>query len=289
MLIEFNYQRAFTRNLGWVSLDEQNIIKEKKIAIAGMGGVGGIHLINFVRMGYEKFHIADPDTFELANFNRQFGATMDSIDQNKADVMVKLAKSINPNVQIVVFHEGVNSHNVKEFLKDVDAYVDGLDIFEIEIREKVFGYCHRFNIAAFTYGPVGMGVAGTAFLPHKMSFEDYFGMSKASFNEKIYRFVVGISPAFLHMKAIKDVSYFDLKNKKTGSTTMGCSISSGVVVTEVTKYLLKRGRVVAAPMSIQYDSFSQRFKRKISWGGRVNPLYILKVYVLKNWILREKS
>ncbi|MBL7556801.1 MAG: ThiF family adenylyltransferase [Bdellovibrionaceae bacterium] len=289
MSIEFNYQQAFARNLGWVSSSEQNSIKDKKIAIAGMGGVGGIHLINFVRMGYENFHIADPDFFELANFNRQFGANMDSIDKNKAEVMVKLAKSINPNVQIEVFHEGVTSHNVGAFLKNVDAYVDGLDVFEIEIREKVFGYCHLYNIAAFTYGPVGMGVAGTAFLPNKMSFEDYFGMSKVSLSEKIYRFVVGISPAFLHIKAVKDVSYFDLEKRKTGSTTMGCSISSGVMVTEVTKYLLKRGNVIAAPMSIQYDSFSQRFKRKLSWGGRLNPLFILKVYLLKNWILRKKN
>lgn len=289
MSIEFNYQQAFTRNLGWVSPNEQSIIQGKRIAIAGMGGVGGVHLINFIRMGYEKFHIADPDFFELANFNRQFGASMDSLEQNKAEVMVKLARSINPNVQIKVFPEGVTTENISEFLKDIDAYVDGLDIFEIEIREKVFSYCYQQKIGAFTYGPVGMGVAGTAFLPNKMSFENYFGMSKVSLSEKIYRFVVGISPAFLHMKAIKDISYFDLKSRKTGSTIMGCSISSGVIVTEVTKYLLKRGDVIAAPVTIQYDSFSQRFKRKFSWGGRLNPLFILKVFFLKNWILRDKT
>lgn len=289
MSTEFDYQQAFTRNLGWISLEEQNIIKSKRIAIAGMGGVGGIHLINFIRMGYEKFHISDPDFFELPNFNRQFGASMDSINKNKAEVMLKLAQSINPNVQISIFHEGVTAHNAQEFLKDVDAYVDGLDVFELEMRERVFALSHLLNIPAFTYGPVGMGVAGTAFLPHKMSFEDYFGMSKVSSEEKGYRFIVGISPAFLHLKAIKDISYFDWKRQKVASTTMGCSMASGVMVTEVTKYFLNRGKVIAAPSSIQYDPFSQRFKRTVFWGGRRNPLFFLKVYFLKNWILRGKD
>lgn len=287
--MQFIYQEAFSRNLGWVSPDEQNLLKIKKIAIAGMGGVGGVHLINFVRMGYEVFHISDPDFFEVANFNRQFGANINSLKKNKADVMLEMARAINPNVKITIFPGGVTTENISDFIKGVDAYVDGLDVFEIEIREKVFASCYKQNIAAFTYGPVGMGVAGTAFIPNKMSFESYFGMSEASVSEKIFRFVVGISPAFLHMNSVKDRSYFDLRRKKTGSTTMGCSISSGVIVTEVTKYLLKRGPVVTAPCSIQYDAFSQQFKRKYSWGGKFNPLYLFKVYLLKNWILKEKN
>ncbi len=39
-----------------------------------MGGVGGVHLMTLARLGIGKFTIADPDTFELANFNRQYGA-----------------------------------------------------------------------------------------------------------------------------------------------------------------------------------------------------------------------
>ena len=48
-----------------------------------MGGVGGVHLLTLVRLGISKFRIADLDSFEVANFNRQVGAMMSTLDQPK--------------------------------------------------------------------------------------------------------------------------------------------------------------------------------------------------------------
>ena len=72
--MHFDYNTAFSRNIGWVTADEQRVLRGKRIAIAGMGGVGGLHLLALTRLGIGKFSIADPDTFELANFNRQVAA-----------------------------------------------------------------------------------------------------------------------------------------------------------------------------------------------------------------------
>ncbi len=41
----YDYHAAFSRNLGWVTETEQAILRSKRIAIAGMGGVGGAHLL----------------------------------------------------------------------------------------------------------------------------------------------------------------------------------------------------------------------------------------------------
>ena len=68
----FSYADAFDRNLGWFTETEQQALRSKTIAIAGMGGVGGVHLLTLVRLGFTKFRIADLDVFEVANFNRQF-------------------------------------------------------------------------------------------------------------------------------------------------------------------------------------------------------------------------
>jgi len=78
-LNRFDYNEAFARTLGWVTEAEQSQLRQRRVAIAGLGGVGGVHLLTLTRLGIGKFNIADNDRFELVNFNRQAGATVDSI------------------------------------------------------------------------------------------------------------------------------------------------------------------------------------------------------------------
>ena len=47
----FNYDKAFSRNIGWVTEEEQQALRGKKVAIAGAGGVGGVHLLTLARLG----------------------------------------------------------------------------------------------------------------------------------------------------------------------------------------------------------------------------------------------
>lgn len=52
----FDYDKAFSRNIGWVTPEEQLILRTKRIAIAGLGGVGGSHLMTLTRLGVGKFN-----------------------------------------------------------------------------------------------------------------------------------------------------------------------------------------------------------------------------------------
>src|SRR5258706_12669057 len=97
---QFSYEEAFSRNLGWLNEWEQQDLRHKRIAIAGMGGVGGFHLLTLVRFGIGGFNIPDNDAFELVNFNRQAGATLDSIGHSKVAVMAERARQINPEIRI---------------------------------------------------------------------------------------------------------------------------------------------------------------------------------------------
>ena len=58
-LSRFRYEDAFSRNLGWVTAGEQQILRGKRAAIAGLGGVGGSHLLTLTRLGIGAFNIAD--------------------------------------------------------------------------------------------------------------------------------------------------------------------------------------------------------------------------------------
>src|SRR5438270_5147628 len=112
---DFSYEEAFSRNLGWLTEWEQQALRSKRIAIAGMGGVGGFHLLTLVRFGIGAFNIADGDVFELVNFNRQAGATLASIGQSKAAVMANSARQINPEVRINCFDRGLTVENIDAF------------------------------------------------------------------------------------------------------------------------------------------------------------------------------
>ena len=57
----FDYNEAFSRNIGLLTLEEQDKLRRSHVAIAGMGGVGGVHVITLSRTGIGNFTIADPD------------------------------------------------------------------------------------------------------------------------------------------------------------------------------------------------------------------------------------
>ena len=82
-----------------------------------MGGVGGVHLLTLARLGLGAFSIADFDRFSIANFNRQIGAAMSTIDQPKIDVMARMARDINPELDIRMFPDGVDDGNIDAFLE----------------------------------------------------------------------------------------------------------------------------------------------------------------------------
>jgi molybdopterin/thiamine biosynthesis adenylyltransferase len=170
----FSYREAFSRNIGWVTVAEQEHLRGRRVAIAGMGGVGGVHLLTLARLGIGAFHIADFDHFDIANVNRQVGATMRTLGQPKAEVLAQMARDINPEADIELFSDGVNEANLPAFLSGVDLYVDGLDFFAFAARQATFAACERLAIPAVTAAPLGMGAAVLTFLPGQMSFDDYF-------------------------------------------------------------------------------------------------------------------
>lgn len=272
METKFDYGLAFSRNIGWVTEVEQLVLRGKRIAIAGLGGVGGSHLLTLTRLGIGAFNISDFDTFNLVNFNRQVGASMSHIGQTKVDVLHAMARDINPELSIETFPEGVNKDNVDAFLNGVDLYIDGLDFFAVDARRLVFRRCADLSIPAVTAAPLGMGTSVLNFLPGRCSFEQYFHLDGQDEPEQLLRFLAGLSPVQLQMGALVDDTRLDLDNHRGPSTPMGCELCAGAAASQALKILLHRGPVVAAPRSLHFDAYSNRCK--IVWrpGGNANPL-----------------
>ncbi|WP_374337840.1 ThiF family adenylyltransferase [Leeia sp.] len=283
----FDYGEAFSRNLGWVTEAEQSTLQRKRVAIAGLGGVGGNHLLTLTRLGIGAFTLADFDRFDVANFNRQAGAMVSTVSQPKLDVMQRMALDINPQLDIRLFPQGISDTNLDDFLTGVDLYVDSLDFFAFDIRRAIFAACQRRGIPAITAAPLGMGTAFLAFLPGSMSFDDYFQMAGQSDLEQGLRFLLGLAPSMLHMGYLADYSRVRLDLKKGPSTVMACQLCAGVAATEALKILLNRGKVVAAPRGIHYDAYRQKLRHTWLPGGNRHPLQQLKLAIMRR-ILRKK-
>lgn len=285
----FDSALAFSRNHGWVASAEQNTLAKARVAIAGLGGVGGAHLMTLSRLGVSRFNISDFDHFEVQNFNRQAGAFISTLDQPKAEVLKRMALDVNPTADVRVFPAGVTPENIDDFLRDVDVYVDGIDFFAMEARRMIFAACEARGIPALTAAPLGMGVALLVFRPGSMRFEDYFRLEGCSRQEQFARFIAGLSPAMLQRTYLAVPEAVDFAHEKGPSTMMACDLCAGVMGTTVLKVLLGRGSVRAAPWGMHFDAYRQ--KLKFTWRpfGNANPLQKLLLMFIRPKLRGDKT
>jgi molybdopterin/thiamine biosynthesis adenylyltransferase len=285
----FDYATAFSRNLGLIDPAEQAVLQKSRVAVAGLGGVGGVHLVTLARMGIGRFRIADFDRFELANFNRQAGALMSTLDRPKTEVMREMALDINPEAEVEVYPEGVTAENVGRFLAGVDVALDGLDFTAVDVRELFYAEARRRGIPVVAVGPVGASAALLVFMPEGMSWHDYFALDLARDDfERYLLFIVGTAPAGLHMPYI-DRRYVDLAAKRGPSLALAVQLCAGVAAAEVMKLLLKRGRVRPAPWYQQYDAYRGKLAvGRLPWGNR-GPLQRLKFLVAKRLLTPRQT
>lgn len=284
----FEYGAAFSRNIGWVTEAEQTRLRSAHVAIGGLGGVGGVHLLTLARLGVGKFSIADFDVFDIVNFNRQVGATVSSLGRPKLDVLTEMVRDINPEIELRSFPDGIQRESVDNFLNGVDVYVDGLDFFAFDARRMTFSACERKGIPVVTAAPLGMGTALLVFGPGGMSFEDYFGFEGCRDElEMAIRFLVGLSPAMLQRSYVADMSRVDLRNRKGPSSIAACQLCAGVAAVETLKLLLGRKGVRLAPWASQFDAY--RMSHTNTWrpGGYRNPLQQLMRLLVSRLLEKE--
>lgn len=287
MTESFDYATAFSRTLGWVTPAEQARLRSRRVAIAGLGGVGGSHLLTLARLGIQSFNLADLDRFGTENLNRQAGAFQSTLGQPKVDVVARMARDINPDLDINSFPGGVTFDNMEHFLSGVDLYVDGLDFFVLDIRARLFALCAERGIPAITAAPLGMGAAVLAFLPGRMTFEEYFQLEGKSQDEQLLRFLVGLAPAVLHQAYLVYPSAVDLVHRRGPSTPMACEICAGIAGTQALKILLGRGKVLAAPHGLHFDAYRNTLVHTWRPGGNNHPLQRLLLFLARRRFMRQ--
>ena len=278
---QWSYEEAFKRNRGLITEEEQEKLRNSRVAIAGMGGVGGVHLITLARLGIGKFTIADPDVFEVANFNRQYGATISNLGRNKAEVMAEAALDVNPELQLRVMPHAIDASNVDKLLRDADLLIDGLDFFAIDARRTIFRRAAERGIWAVTAGPIGFSTAWLAFDPAGMTFDRYFDLSDSMDRiDQLAAFAVGLTPKATHI-CYTDLSIASLAEQTGPSASIGCQLAAGVMGTVALKVLLNGRRQLSAPRYLQFDAYQNRLAKGRLWLGNRSSWQRLKRGVLR--------
>lgn len=134
------YWKRVDRSLGWLGESEaeqrarQEKLRDAVIGVVGTGGIGGAVALRLVRMGARNLKLADPDSFDLTNVQRQVGASRDTIDRNKAAVVAEMAYGLTQDVNIDVYEEGITPDSAVEFVTDCDHVMDQMEFFQIKNR-----------------------------------------------------------------------------------------------------------------------------------------------------------
>lgn len=144
-----------------VGEDAMNNIKNAKVAIFGVGGVGSICAEAIARSGVGNITIIDGDIVDITNINRQLPALHSTIGKDKAEVMAKRLKDINPDAKIT-YHNEMWS-NDKNFidLTSFDFVIDAIDSFKNKID--LIELCTQNNVKIISSMGAGGRLKGDMF------------------------------------------------------------------------------------------------------------------------------
>ncbi len=282
----FDYQIAFMRNRGLVTDAEQEILQDCTALIVGCGGVGGSHAQAMARLGVGGFRVVDPDTFDLANMNRQIGATVSSFSKPKAEVIATQIRDINPDATVAVHSTYFDESNAEELLEGVSVVLDGLDFFAIDARRVLYRNARGLGISVVNVGPIGMSAAAIIFTAESMSFDDYFDLTDhLDRMDKLLRFFVGLTPKATQ-RSYMNLAYSNLNEEYGPSLGPTCFLCSGVAALEALRIILNRPGLRPAPEFLQLDIYRRKFVQgRLRFGNR-GPLQRLKLRIARRMLAR---
>lgn len=166
-----HYQDRTNRNLGWISEEEQEILRNCCVGIAGCGGMGGLLATIFVRLGVGEVRIADPESFEVSNLNRQFAATRKTLGRSKAIETARLMRSIATDCTITIFADGITAATAPVFAMGCDIVLDAIEFWSISARTALHRATRRNAVQTLTCCSVGFGCRLLRFDEQSTTFE----------------------------------------------------------------------------------------------------------------------
>lgn len=135
----------FSRNELVIGTEGLEILKNSRVAILGVGGVGSFAAESLARSGVGSLVLMDKDDIDITNINRQIHANTKTIGKSKVEEMKKRILDINPECEVIALQDFYTEETYHKFYeKKLDFVIDACDTVTYKIH--LIKYCLRNKI-----------------------------------------------------------------------------------------------------------------------------------------------
>lgn len=261
-----HYHDSFERNIGIFTHKEQELLRNSTVAVAGVGGVGGLLVERLIRLGIGNIKITDPGTFEMSNLNRQWGCSVQTTGLHKAQVVSELAQEINPDAKVVCDIDGItNGQDAVEFVAGADLVLDEMDYGAWKESIYLQRVARKQGIYYCFAGAIGFGALLTNFDPNGITLEEYNGLATDQDLEPLNSIAVGpekvlpVYPSYISTAMDSQMLGEIIAGTRPVPTcSIGVGLASTMAANTAVNILLKRKEVIKAPQFVYLDLLDQQ-------------------------------
>ena len=247
----------FQRNIGLFTADQQMKLRNSSVAIAGLGGVGGITAERLARLGIGTLYISDPDHFEASNSNRQALSSSETYGKNKAEIFEGELLKINPQLNIRTWSEGVTKNNAISFV-DVDIVINAIEYNLLQYSVDLHKAGRDAGKTVLAGQALGYGATVFVFEPDGVTFDDYIGLPINAKEAEIRDFVVPANkfcpqmPQYVEAQLVEKIVKQEVH---IPAISLGCMAAASLLLMAVISKILKIKELPAVPSYLTVDFF----------------------------------
>lgn len=194
----------YLRNSRSYTVADQIRLCDARVAVIGLGGLGGAVVEILARAGVGALVLMDGDRFEAHNLNRQLFSDETQLGRSKATVAAQRVSAVNSTVQVTALAEYISDTNAAERLADCRLVIDCLD--NVEARFVVARAARQTAIPMVSAAVAGATAHVTTIFPDDLGLEAIHGPYHALKGAKGAETVLGNLPQTVTMAAAMECS-----------------------------------------------------------------------------------
>lgn len=237
----------FSRIEVLIGSEAMEILQNAKVAVFGVGGVGGYAVEALARSGVGKFDLIDNDTVSVSNLNRQIIATVDTIGKPKVEVMRDRILAVNPKAEVTLRQEFFLPEKKEEYNFSEYAYVvDAVDTVTAKIA--IIQCSKEAGVPVISSMGTGNKLNPTELEVTDISKTSVCPLAKVMRKELKDRGIKGVKVVYskeqpiVPKMALEEVDPVAKRRGTPGSTAFVPSVAGLIIASEVIKDLTKEVR-----------------------------------------------